>query len=171
MGGGCGFTSGCPLARHEVGPRHEVLGACEPADPGPIHAWLYSADPGPPIDWFRDAPKDVARLRRWILGRHETTAWQEDGEFVRAACGRPVRVIYLHPFDTAKVGVCPQCASMADLWQTDPDEYDRQVKVRNERWAERDDEWYDEDDEYDADDDLEHQESCTEPNNDDELPQ
>ena len=121
----------------------------EPADPGPIHAWLYSADPGPAIDCFRDAPKDVARVRRWILGRHET-ALLEDGEFVRAACGRRVRVVYLNPFDTAKTGVCPKCASMAQLWQNDPDEYDRQVKVRNERWAERDAQRYDAYDEFDA---------------------
>ncbi|MGH3634149.1 MAG: hypothetical protein ACRDTS_08665 [Mycobacterium sp.] len=127
----------------------------EPADPGPIHAWLYSADPGPPIDWFRDEPKNVARLRRWILDRPET-ALLEDGEFVRAACGRRVRVIYLHPFDTAEVGVCLGCASMADLWQTDPDEYDRRVKVRNERWAQRDAQRYDE---FDADY-FERQESC-----------
>jgi len=136
----------------------------EPADPDPIHAWLYSADPGPPIDWFRDAPKDVARLRRYILGR-PGTALLEDGGFVRAACGRRVRVIYLHPFDTAKVGVCPQCASMAVLWQTDPAEYDRQVRVRNERWAQRDAQRYDEFDEFD----LERQESYgTDPIDDDE---
>jgi hypothetical protein len=35
---------------------------------------------------------------------------------------------------------------MAVLWQTDPDEYDRQIKARNERWAKLDEERYDEDD-------------------------
>ena len=109
----------------------------EPADPGPIHAWLYSANPGPPIDSFRDAPKDLTRLRRWILSQRET-ALLEDGDFVRAACGRRVRVIYLYPFNTVKVDACPECASMAKLWQTDPDEYDRQVAERNERWAAND---------------------------------
>ena len=136
----------------------------EPADPGPIHAWLYSADPGPPIKGFLDRPTELARLRRWILGQHERheTALLEDDGFVRAACGSRVRVIYLHPFDTANVGVCPKCASMAVLWQTDPDEYDRQIKARNERWAELDEERYDEDD-------LQRQESYgTDPIDDDE---
>jgi hypothetical protein len=55
--------------------------------------------------------------------------------------------------------VCPKCASMADLWQTEPDEYDRQVKLRNKRWAERDAQRYDEFDEFDAED-LERQEPC-----------
>jgi hypothetical protein len=89
----------------------------------------------------------VARLRRWILGRRET-ALLKDGEFVRAACGRRIRVIYLYSFDTAGVGVCSKCASMANLWQTDPDEYDRRVRVRNERWAQRDAQRYEE---FDAD--------------------
>jgi hypothetical protein len=136
----------------------------EPAHPGPIHGWLYSADTGPPIDCFREAPKNVARLRRWIFGWPET-ALLTDGEFVRAACGRRVRVIYLHPFDTAKAGTCPECASMADLWQTDPQEYDRRVRVRNERWAQRDARRYDE---FDADY-FERQESyCTNPIDDEE---
>jgi hypothetical protein len=39
---------------------------------------------------------------------------------------------------------------MAQLWQNDPDGYDRQVKVRNERWAERDAQRYDAYDEFDA---------------------
>jgi hypothetical protein len=34
--------------------------------------------------------------------------------------------------------VCPECVSMAGLWQTDRTEYDRQVKERHEQWAERD---------------------------------
>jgi len=51
---------------------------------------------------------------------------------------------------------------MAVLWQTDPDEYDRQIKARNERWAELDEERYDEDD-------LQRQESYgTDPIDDDE---
>jgi hypothetical protein len=128
----------------------------EPADPGPMHAWLYSADPGPPIDGFRDAPKNVIRLSRWVLARTET-AVLKDREFVRAACGRRVRVIYLHPFDTAMVGVCPQCVSMAQLWQNDRDEYDRQVRLRNGRWAQRDAQRYEEYDEFD-DDELARQE-------------
>ena len=69
-------------------------------------------------------------------------------EFVRAACGRRLRVIYLYPFDTAEVGVCSKCASMADLWGTDPDEYERRVRVLNERWAQRDASRFDE---FDAD--------------------
>jgi hypothetical protein len=89
----------------------------------------------------------VARLRRWILGRPET-ALLKDGEFVRAACGRRVRVVYLYSFDTAGVGVCATCAAMADLWQTDPDEYARRVRIRNQRWAQRDAQRYDE---FDAD--------------------
>jgi hypothetical protein len=44
---------------------------------------------------------------------------------------------------------------MADLWQTDPDEYDRRVRVRNRRWAQRDAQRYEE---FDADY-FEHQES------------
>jgi len=51
---------------------------------------------------------------------------------------------------------------MAVLWQTDPDEYDRQIKARNERWAKLDEERYDEDD-------LQRQESYgTDPIDDDE---
>jgi hypothetical protein len=139
----------------------------EPAEPGPMHAWLYAADPGPPIDCFRDVPKNVNRLRRWILARPET-ALLEDREFVRAACGRRVRVIYLHPFDTANVGACPQCVSMAQLWQDDPDEYDRQVRLRNEQWAQRDAQRYDEYDEFDSDD-FARQKSCgTDPIDDEE---
>jgi len=54
---------------------------------------------------------------------------------------------------------------MAVPWQTDPDEYDRQIKARNERWAECDAERYDEYDELD----LERQESYgTDPIDDDE---
>src|SRR5947209_10780331 len=109
----------------------------EPANPGPIHAWLYDANPGPPIDWFRDLAETVARLRRWILNSPQT-ALLEDGEFVRAACGRPVRVIYRRPFNTAEAHVCAECAEMAELWQSNVDEYDRRVAERNERWTEND---------------------------------
>jgi hypothetical protein len=34
--------------------------------------------------------------------------------------------------------VCPECVSMAGLWQTDRAEHDRQVEERHEQWAERD---------------------------------
>jgi hypothetical protein len=144
----------------KVDPAEKCRYPVEPADPGPIHAWLYSANPGPPIDWFRDDPRDIARLRHWILGRPDT-ALLEDGEFVRAACGRQVRVIYRHPFNTAKVGVCLECASMAELWQTDPSDYDRLTAERNERWAandrrRHDEEYYAEEDEvYGAEEDIE----------------
>ena len=97
----------------------------EPADSGPVHAWL-------------DAPGNQARLRGWILTQRDT-ALVEDGEFVRAACGRRLRVIYRRSFDaTTEVNVCRECVSMAGLWQTDRAEYGRQVKERHEQWAERD---------------------------------
>jgi hypothetical protein len=64
-----------------------------------------------------------------------------------------------------QVGVCPECASMADLWQADSDEYDRRVRVRNERWAQRDAQRYDE---FEADY-FESQESCGTDPIDDEL--
>jgi hypothetical protein len=110
----------------------------EPADSGPIHAWLYSADNGPPIHAWLDAPGNQARLRGWILTQRDT-ALVEDGEFVRAACGTRLRVIYRRSFHaTTEANVCPECVSMASLWQTDRAEYDRQVKERHEQWAERD---------------------------------
>jgi hypothetical protein len=109
----------------------------EPANPGPIHAWLYSADPGPPIHTWLDAPGNQARLRGWILCRRDT-ALVEGGEFVRSACGTRLRVIYRRSFDATEANACPECVSMAGLWQTDRAEYDRQVKERHERWTESD---------------------------------
>lgn len=141
----------------------------EPADPGPIHAWLYSADNGPPIHAWLDAPGNQARLRGWIL-RQRDTALVEDGEFVRAACGTRLQVIYRRSFDvTTEANVCPECVSMAGLWQTDRAEYDRQVKARHEQWAERDRRRYEA---FDAED-LERQERYgTDPieEEDNELP-
>ncbi|MGC2653198.1 MAG: hypothetical protein WA317_06265 [Mycobacterium sp.] len=46
---------------------------------------------------------------------------------------------------------------MAQLWQDDPDEYDRQVRLRNQRWAQRDAQRYEQHDEFD---DVARQESC-----------
>ena len=82
----------------------------EPADPVPIHAWLYSADPGPPIDWFRDAPKSEALLRRWILAQQQT-ALLEDGAFVRAPI-RPSRPRPAAADSRARDGGGPLCGDV-----------------------------------------------------------
>ena len=101
--------------------------------------WTNSRGPvtGPPIDRDSYTPKEIARLRGYILAQ-PSSALLEGGAFVRAACGKRVRVIYTRAFGaTNEVEVCPLCAEMADLWRTDVAEYDRRVKERNERWAER----------------------------------
>jgi hypothetical protein len=114
----------------EPGAKYKI--PVEPADPGPKHAWLYSADPD---DALLRSPKDVAQLRRWILAQ-PGTALLEEG-FVEAACGTSLRVVYRTPFDTDQDNACPKCVSMARLRQTNPSEYDRLVRERHERWAER----------------------------------
>jgi hypothetical protein len=117
----------------EPGTKYKI--PVEPADPGPIHAWLYSADPGPvPYSW-PVTRKDLAQLKRWILAQSETALLEES--FVEAACGTSLRVIYLRPFDVNQRNACPKCVEMAGLWQTDPGEYERLVRERHERWDER----------------------------------
>ena len=49
-----------------------------------------------------------------------------------------LRVIYRMPFDMTEDDACPRCVSIARIWQTDRNEYQRLVCERHERWAERD---------------------------------
>ena len=93
----------------------------EPAEPGTIHAWLYN-------------PTDYGA--RWVLSQ-PGTALLED-EPAEAACGVSLRVIYRMPFDMTEDDACPRCVSIARIWQTDRNEYQRLVCERHERWAERD---------------------------------
>jgi hypothetical protein len=133
----------------EPGTKYKI--PVEPADPDPKHAWLYSARP--PDDRFRHLLKEAAQLRRWILAQPGALL---EGGFVEAACGTRLRVVYHTPFDLDQDNACPGCVSMAQLWQTDPREYDRRVRERHDRWAERDMRRYEEIDAAD----LERQESC-----------
>jgi hypothetical protein len=111
----------------------------EPTEPGPIHAWLYAANPGPPTTdnrWAAQSEaKSDARMRDFILAQKGT--WCMEGGSVTAACGRRVRVIYKRLFDAnAEREVCSRCAELAHLWHTDVAEYDRTIRERNERWGE-----------------------------------
>ncbi|BBY37515.1 hypothetical protein MMAN_16490 [Mycobacterium mantenii] len=96
--------------------------AVEPAEPGEIHAWLYT-------------PDDVGPAR-WILNQRGTALLQ-DGH-VEAACGLSLRVIYRMSFDMTQDNACPRCVRIARLWQTSRAEYYELIRERHERWAERD---------------------------------
>lgn len=128
-------------ADERLDPVYKMREWIEPKEPGPIHAWLYAAHPGPPTPKDRwsvrsaqRAAKDAARLRDFILAQKGTHCLE--GGSVSAACGKRVRVIYKRPFDAnAEHVVCPRCAELAHLWHTDVAEYDRTIRERNERWA------------------------------------
>jgi hypothetical protein len=125
----------------------------EPADPGEIHAWLYTPDP-------------PTALVPWILSQRGT-ALLEYGS-VEAACGVGVRVIYRMSFDLTQDDACPRCIRMARLWQTNRQEYDRLVNERHERLAERELERYDA---IDADDLARQERYGTDPiEGEDDLP-
>jgi hypothetical protein len=57
-----------------------------------------------------------------------------------AACGKGVRVIYRMPFDTDDPDACRRCVEMAILRERNPDEFQRRIDQRHERWRERDEE-------------------------------
>jgi hypothetical protein len=88
------------------------------------------------------------QLRRWILAQ-PGTALLEDRQYVEAACGTSVRVIYRRPFDVNQADACTRCVEMARLWQTNPAEYDRIAKERHERWDNRHYREIDQDDDAD----------------------
>jgi hypothetical protein len=104
----------------------------DPADPGPIHAWLYSADDPKTSSATR---KELGQLKRWILAQPGTALLEEP--FVEAACGTSLRVIYRRLFDVNQSDACPRCVEMARLWHTEPAEYHRILIERHKRWDER----------------------------------
>ncbi|MEC4763824.1 hypothetical protein VT930_11985 [Mycobacterium sherrisii] len=116
----------------------------EPADPGPVHAWLHAAaNPNPPQRSPFDGRREAAQLSRYILSQPGTVLL-EYRTSVEAACGSRLHIIYKRPFATDQDNVCERCVEMARLWQNNPAEYHRRVEARHQRREQRRDRRYEE---------------------------
>lgn len=84
-----------------------------------VHAVLLN-DPARP--WTR---YKATRFR----SMHEPEHIQYASEAPEAACGRRVRLVYPMSFDDKEDDACPDCLKLIAIWQIDPDEYCRQVRI------------------------------------------